>query len=628
MKYRITAPDGKQYDIEGDGTQEEALAHFQAQYTQEKPPAKPASFGQTFSNIYSALAPPMAKEIPDIVGSMGSQVAGSLGGGLNYLGTLAASQDPEAAKAVQEATQQKLSYQPQTGIGKALSGLVNKVAPYVGQKEGEWAGNKVMDLTNSPALATAANLGANVGTGAAAGAGFNAALGALPTPAPRTMPRSAGAAETSPAAAAAQGSPDLAKAVQNVQARGGEVNPEVLQRKLAADSIGVKISEGQATQDPVLISNERNMRAKQPAYADFFNQQEKAIATKLQDVRDQVGPDVFTTTPIDHGETIIDAYKQKAKAADTQIKAQYKALEQANGGQFPVDAQAVLDSANQVLHQRLLYDYAPKEVMTQLQRFADKGDMTFENFESMRTNLARTQRSLSVDGNTKAAAGVIRNTLENLPLTPEAYPLKQLADSARQLAKKQFEALDADPAYKAAVNDTVPADRFVQKFITNGTRDDVATMRKNLAENSTAVQTMGVAAVDHLRQSAGINSLGEGRLSQAAYNRALAKLAPKLNDLVPPPVANSLQTVGQVADWIQRQPAGSFVNNSNTFTSMAGKTALKTAEGMGNYAAFGVPVGSFARDLIERRMARRLASQSLSPEAGLDYQNLAQKLRK
>lgn len=42
-KYRITAPDGKQYDIEGSGTADEALAHFQSQYAQMQPTPQPAA---------------------------------------------------------------------------------------------------------------------------------------------------------------------------------------------------------------------------------------------------------------------------------------------------------------------------------------------------------------------------------------------------------------------------------------------------------------------------------------------------------------------------------------------------------------------------------------------------------
>ena len=36
----------------------------------------------------------------------------------------------------------------------------------------------------------------------------------------------------------------------------------------------------------------------------------------------------------------------------------------------------------------------------------------------MRTNLARIQRNAAADGNEKAAAGVIRNAMEDLPLAP------------------------------------------------------------------------------------------------------------------------------------------------------------------------------------------------------------------
>ncbi len=625
MSQKVTVPGVGTLEFPDGMSQPDMAAAIQQNFPQIHQPKAPQSFGQTVSNVYSAIASPFAKEIPDVVGSMASQVAGSLGGGLNYLGTLGATQDPEAAKSVQQATQQALSYQPRTGIGKAVSGVVNQVAPYVGQKEGEWAGNKVMDLTNSPALATAANLGANVGTGVVAGGSFNRLVGMLPETAPRPMSdRSVGAAQTSPAAAAAQGSPDLSKAVTNVQTKGSEVNPEVLQRKLAAESIGVKMTEGQATQDPVTISNERNIRAQNTHYAEIFNKQEKQIVSKLSDIRDEAGPDVYTTNQIDHGDTLIDAYKAKAKAATNQTRALYKQLEDSNGGQFPVDAKAILGSASKVLHDNLLYDYAPKE-LGQLQRFAETGDMTFENFESMRTNLARIQRSMSIDGNTKAAAGVIRNELEKLPLNMAAEASKQLADAARQSAKAQFQALDADPAYKAAVNETVPADRFVQKFVVNGARDDVALMRKNLANNPEAVQTLGVAAVDHLRQAA---TGGKGVLSQAAYNKALAKLAPKLNDLVSPQVANSLQTVGDVANWIQARPAGEFVNSSNTgVMAAAGRGAASAVEKAINYKFLGLPVGTFGRGILEKRMAARLAQQSLSPEAGLDYQ-MAQQLRK
>lgn len=54
-KYRVTAPDGKTFDIEGEGTQEEALAHFQSTY---KPQAetKPLAANAGAVNLAANLA--------------------------------------------------------------------------------------------------------------------------------------------------------------------------------------------------------------------------------------------------------------------------------------------------------------------------------------------------------------------------------------------------------------------------------------------------------------------------------------------------------------------------------------------------------------------------------------------
>lgn len=76
-KYRITAPDGKKFDVTGEGTAAEALAHFQSTYSpepppepEEPPPAPSPTFGQRigqgaadlasgFADVGSALLSPV-----------------------------------------------------------------------------------------------------------------------------------------------------------------------------------------------------------------------------------------------------------------------------------------------------------------------------------------------------------------------------------------------------------------------------------------------------------------------------------------------------------------------------------------------------------------------------------------
>lgn len=444
------------------------------------------------------------------------------------------------------------------------------------------------------------------------------------TTAEQVLARQAAASKTNMGAAAAAPnianvSPELRQAiVQAAQKTGGAVPPDVLTRHIEADSLPVKVqlTEGQATQDPNILSNEVNARAKNPAYVQRYNDQNAQLGQNIQALRDQIGPDVFSTNQVEHGDTLIQAYKAKDAAAQADINQKYQALRDANGGQFPVDAGALLRNATADLHQKLLFDHAPSAVMSTLGRLAENNNMTFENFEALRTNLARIQRSSS-DGNEVAAAGVIRNAMENLPLQPGAADLKPLADSARSAAKAQFNAIEADPAYKAAVNDKVPPDRFTSRFVINGNRDDLATMKQNLAGNDAAQQTMGVAALDHLRDQARIDPQGNGNFAAAGFNKGLQALSPKADSLFDPKTTEQLSTLGNVARYVKGQPAGSYVNNSNTFTALAGEHAKTALEGAVNVAAKGVPVGTWIRKAAQGRAEAKATQQSLAPGAGL-----------
>jgi hypothetical protein len=128
---------------------------------------------------------------------LGSGAIAGLGGGLGYLGGLAASNgDPGAAKASQEAIQSALTYQPKTTAGKALSAAADKALGLIPQglnKQGEY----IAGITGSPALGAAVNTGGNAlmqvlglrgalrGAPGAAGAIEDAAANA-PRPAPTT----------------------------------------------------------------------------------------------------------------------------------------------------------------------------------------------------------------------------------------------------------------------------------------------------------------------------------------------------------------------------------------------------------------------------------------------------------
>ena len=269
------------------------------------------------------------------------------------------------------------------------------------------------------------------------------------------------------------------------------------------------------------------------------------------------------------------------------------------------------------LHQQLLYEHAPSAEMRQLEQMS-KGGMTFEQYEAMRTNLARIMRS-STDGNEKAAAGIIRQQMENLPLSGGAANLKPLADAARAAAKARFDAIGDDPAYRAVVNGSVAPDAFVRRFVVNGNRDDIALMRKNLANDDVAQQTISTSAFEHLRKSARLDDEFRGNFAAQSYNNALQAMGPKARSLFTPKQIEDLSNLGDVARYETFQPKGSYVNNSNTAVTQLAEHGKSLAEQAVNAKTLGVG-GTLARKFLKGRAERALAREHLAPGAGITWQ--------
>lgn len=418
---------------------------------------------------------------------------------------------------------------------------------------------------------------------------------------------------------AAGASPEIRAAVEKA---GPSANLEVLGRHVQADSlpVPVRLTKGQALQDPVLISHEQNLRGKHTEFVRRYEEQNKALLDNTTAIREQAAPDVYTTNKVAHGEALIDAYKAKDAALSAEITKRYKALSDANGGQFPLDGKAFVTAAEEALHKELLFDHVPEGMRKTLDRLKSGQPMTFENFESLRTNLARVQRS-QADGNQKAAAGVIRQALEDMPMPAGAENLKPLADSARQAARERFALIEADPAYKAVTRGTASADKFVEKYIIGGDLKNVQTMKNNLAHDPVAQQTMSAGVIDQLRDSA-TSGGSSTNFSQAGYNKALEKIRPKLDTLFGPESKKQLQDLGDVARYTQIQPRGSFVNNSNTFVGAVAEHAKGAAEGAVNVAAGGVPVGSWVRKIGGKYMENREINESLQTGAGIKLKDM------
>ena len=412
-----------------------------------------------------------------------------------------------------------------------------------------------------------------------------------------------------------------------------KVNTPVVLRHLEGDSlpVPVRLTEGQATGDLVKISNEQNLRGKNPEFAYRFQQQNQALVDNVPAIRERAAPDVYAPKTIDSSQAIIDAYRTLDTERSGTISAAYKALEDANGGSFPVDGAAIAKTADAMLAKKLKTEFLSPSIRSQLERFKAGEPMTFEQFEAMRTNLAAEIRKAerTGDGNAATAASIVREAMEQLPLQGEAAALKPLADNARALAKARFDALKKDPAYKAAVDETVPADKFFDKYVINGHNKNVNTMIDTLGRDSPAHQHIKAGTINWLSDRAGIVD-GKGNFSQAAYNKAIKRLDDVNNfgAIFDPETGLQLKTLGNVANYTQFQPRGAFVNNSNTLVGyLANKAAggLETAGNVIGMKTIGYPLGSEGRRIVQGARERAEVKRALEPGAGSTLQDISKK---
>lgn len=413
---------------------------------------------------------------------------------------------------------------------------------------------------------------------------------------------------------------------------GGAIEREVWDRQAQADRLGLPpLTEGQATQDPTVISHERNGRLADPRFIDRFNVQNRAMVDKLDEYRQELSPNTVHNDPVQNGQILVDEYKAHDAPVKKVVDDAYEKARAANGGDLPMDAKGFITKLDQVKNSKS--KFLPSDVAAELTQFRDGAAMSFDQFEDLRTTLANAARKANAasDGNAAHAIGVVRKTLEGIEVTGTTKEVKSLYDNARSLAKQRFDRMETDPAYAAALDDDVPmgnpstlADKFIDRYVSRATKEHVRRMGETLQGSDMAREVMAGAALDDVRQKA----ISSGNFGQKGYNSALTRLGPKLDQLVGGQMHEQLRDLGEYAHNVMNLPAGHAVSTSNTATALIGEqtkaVAKAAAEHGANAMAGGIPVGTVTRKIggyiADRRgeaAARKAADRALAPGAGL-----------
>lgn len=417
-------------------------------------------------------------------------------------------------------------------------------------------------------------------------------------------------------------SPELQQAIQEAASGGKEIDHVALGRQLEADSLPYKVqlTAGQARQDPIAISQEMNTRSKNPAMIYRLQDQNNALIQNLNHVRDIGAPDAAVADHITAGEKLINAGQKIIDDKQAQTSALYKKLIDANGGDLPMDGKAFVDNAEALLKKQMKSPFLPTQIRSVMEDIKSGEPMTFENFENLRTTLATAARTAerAGDGNAAHAIGLVRNSLENMPINSEVQGIKEMADAARASAKEGFDMLRENPALKAIYDGKAQDNNFIQKYIVGSAKKDIANLAEVFKEDPEALQTVKAGTINYLKNAAGVLS-DNGNFSQHGYNKALQSLGPKLDVIFGPDEAQIIRTVGNVSKYIQLAPKGAFINASNTDVANLARGGADVATHAIDRAT-GLPIGSITRGAVENIMQKRAnqtaIKQMLGPGAG------------
>ncbi|SPA44599.1 glucosaminidase domain-containing protein [Cupriavidus taiwanensis] len=340
---------------------------------------------------------------------------------------------------------------------------------------------------------------------------------------------------------------------------------------------------GQATRDPQQFAREMNLRGVEGAgnaLSERFAAQNNRLIQALNERGAAGAPGEFQA-----GNRLLESLRGYDAGRRAEISGLYNQARALNAGEIPLNHRTFADTALAGLETEMKSGFLPPQIQN-IVNGVSRGEipLNISTAEQIKSTLAEATRAANRagDGNTVRALGIVRDALENAapmgdvrfggnqvvpfgaPLPPSSLGAEAQGafNAARSAARARFGELEANPALRAAVDGAEP-DKFFQARVLNAPVREVRALLDTVPEQAGAVRQQ---VVEYLkRQALGGASDEVGKFSQSGYNRAMNKLGnEKLAAIFSPEEVAQLRSIGNVASYIQAQPAGAAVNNSNT----------------------------------------------------------------
>jgi len=383
---------------------------------------------------------------------------------------------------------------------------------------------------------------------------------------------------------------DAAAALSN----GQPLDAAALRRLLVFRRAGLTPTVGQLTQDPGQITREMNLakagaNSTDPALQRLpalQNQNTRTLLERLDESGAGRAPDAMGA-----GSSAIESLAGSAARERDNIGRLYSAARDTQGRSLPLEGGTFTRRANELLDQANVGSFLPPDIARKMNAIAaGEYPLTVDVAEQLKTSLGNLGRN-SADGNVRTAVRLVRQALDDAPLQgsanvnrgnlpavpgavpPSTQPGQQSIDAfnaARRANREWMRRVEGNPAL-AAVVDGIEPDQFVQRFVIGkgATAADVQSLRSEL--DPQASQQMRDYLVRYLRDKATGGDTDVTKFSGKAYRDALRDLGAKLPTFFTPEEIQHLQDLGNAAKYMQAQPAGSAVNNSNSGALLIGQ---------------------------------------------------------
>ena len=407
---------------------------------------------------------------------------------------------------------------------------------------------------------------------------------------------------------------------------GQPLSPDALRRLLVFRRAEVTPTVGQLTQDPGMITREKNL-AKTGANSTSQSLQSlpgvenRNVASLLRQL-DEAGAAPQQGAEISAGSAAIGSLRGVVGRAKQNIGDLYSQARDTSGRSLPLEGATFTRRANELLDQNNVGSFLPPDLVKKMNAIAaGEYPLTVDVAEQLKTSAGNIARG-AADGNVRAAVRFFRQALDetplqgqarvnpgNLPAVPGTVPPsvnageKSIAafNEARKANREWMQRVERNPAL-AAVVDGVEPDKFMQRYVIGdgATAADVRALRDELDPG--AVQQMRAYLVRHLKDKATGGDEDITKFGGKTYRDALRALQNKLPAFFNEAEIQKLRDLGDAAKYMQAQPAGSAVNNSNSGALVIGR-GLDMLEA----AAQKVPVvGSSITGIIQGAQQRQV----------------------